>query len=100
MPFDIQWKTNLPAWRIYHVQMDQVAFQTPNDESCLSQWVTIMCNILPDRGLTNNDIMTIITSWLCLLYLAGIFSSSPVASTDHVCCDVSIKRLAAVAPLS
>lgn len=34
------------------------------------------------------------------MYLACIFSSSPVASTDHVCCDVSVKGLAAVAPCS
>lgn len=34
------------------------------------------------------------------LYLASIFSSCPVTSTDHVCCDVSIKGLAAVTPCS
>lgn len=33
-----------------------------------------------------------------VVYLARIFSSSPVAGTDHVCCDVPVKGLAAVTP--
>lgn len=37
---------------------------------------------------------------LCSLYLACIFASSAVASADHVCCDVSIKGVAAVTPCS
>lgn len=69
---------------VCYFKIDLMAFQRSNNHVCLNGG---------RLDIVKEGIITCVP-----LYLACIFSSSPVASTDHVCCDVSVKGLAAVTP--
>lgn len=83
--FDIHWELRQVTERICCFKIDLMAFQRSNNHVCLRN------SCLP---LMNEGVRAL------YLYLACIFSSSAVAGTDHVCCDVSVKRLTAVTPRS
>ena len=91
---DIHWEPRLVPWRIYFKMDLKKVFQRSDVYHSGTDWAAI-------------DTQYPLPLWLKQLsergfgiYLARISSSSPEASTDHVCCDVSVKGLAAVTPRS